>query len=52
MCDAIAPILDADNYQQLQQQLSEIRQRYLQPGVSQRVVNSIENLEPQTITSR
>ncbi|MFT7516582.1 MAG: lipid-A-disaccharide synthase [Myxococcota bacterium] len=52
LCRAITPLLDDDKYAKLQVQLGEIRQRYLQPGVSQRVVKIIENIEPTTSSQR
>jgi len=49
LCSALLPLLDQANYPLLQQQLQDIRHRYLLPGVSQRVVKIIENIEPNTI---
>ena len=49
LCNALLPLLDQANYPLLQQQLQDIRHRYLLPGVSQRVVKIIENIEPNTI---
>jgi hypothetical protein len=49
LCNALLPLLDEDRYPLLQQQLQDIRDRYLLPGVSQRVVEIIENIEPNTI---
>jgi len=49
LCNALLPLLDEVNYPLLQQQLQDIRDRYLLPGVNQRVVEIIENIEPNTI---
>ncbi|MBC8370462.1 MAG: lipid-A-disaccharide synthase [Planctomycetes bacterium] len=46
LCREMTVLLSADNYSTLQQRLTDIRLRYLQPLVSQRVVKILENIEP------